>query len=142
MTALLSARSAWLLVGSTPACLANVHSAGQAFRSLRHPAAVAVARTFRGVAADNGLVFALQPADGEFEGTAIAGVFEELRGREDAIAQLKASFAKLFLCGEPLGVGHAGMPIRLAYGVRTHRLKPGRRLLRQADANGARCSPR
>ena len=35
MTALRSARSAWLLVGSTPACEAKVHRAGQAFRRLR-----------------------------------------------------------------------------------------------------------
>ena len=35
MTAPRSARSAWLLVGCTPLWLANVHSAGQAFRELR-----------------------------------------------------------------------------------------------------------
>jgi hypothetical protein len=34
MTALLSARSAWLLVGCTTSWLANVHNAGQAFKRL------------------------------------------------------------------------------------------------------------
>jgi hypothetical protein len=48
MTAERRARSAWLLVGSTPRCLANVHSAGHAFqKTVRHPSTVAVARTFR-----------------------------------------------------------------------------------------------
>src|SRR6202041_1959841 len=35
MTALLSLRSAWLLVGSTPVWLANVRGAGDAFKTLR-----------------------------------------------------------------------------------------------------------
>jgi hypothetical protein len=94
-----------LFVGSTPWWRANVQQRGPGFQEVAcHPAAVAVAGAFAGVAADDWFELALELADRELKLAAVMGVLVDLQGPEHALADPLAVLAELFLAGHAFGV--------------------------------------
>jgi hypothetical protein len=105
MTALRSPRSAWLLVGVTPLCVAKLHNAGHALDEVAgHAAAALVAGALLGVPGDDGLIFALEAGDGALQLTPVLGVLEGSPRAEYLLGELQAVFAELFLSSDPFRV--------------------------------------
>jgi hypothetical protein len=100
------ARSAWLLVGSSPRRSAKVQSAGQALSRLRASPRVylwggALAR----VAAQDRLELTAQQPNAALQLAPLAGVLVALPGPEQLRADRQARLSELALGGETFGVG-------------------------------------
>src|SRR5687768_7546832 len=106
MTAPRSARSAWLLVGSTPAAVGEGPQRRPGLEQVaRHPARVLVARRLARVAAQDRLELAAQQPNAATELAPLAGVLVDLPGPERLRADPKARLSELALGGETFGVG-------------------------------------
>jgi hypothetical protein len=115
MTALRSARSAWLLVGCTPLWLAKVHSAGHTFkRSRAMPRQRLLRGRFRRKRADDRLVAPLKRADRPLQLASVFGVLKDLPGPEHPLAQSQSCLAELLLGRESFGVRAAKSRFRCA----------------------------
>jgi hypothetical protein len=105
MTALRSARSAWLLVGSTPGWGGERRERGPDLQEIAGEAsALAVAGLGAGVFAHDRLEFATQCANAALELAALAGVLKDPPCPEQLGADPQAVLAELLVNAEPFGV--------------------------------------